>query len=98
MLQLVTKYSACTEIHSVIVFVLVCRPGYKYVHTSTVYCTLSCSNVHIIVTYIYMESHVTKVVLIVKPEYLSAVFTNTNIRITAHGQWHLGAALGSRVY
>jgi len=42
-----------------------------------------------------------KTVLIVKPEHLSAaqtLFANTNIQITAGGQRHLGAALGSREF
>ena len=37
----------------------------------------------------------------VKPEHLSSaqtMFANTNIRITARGQRHLGAALGSREF
>ena len=46
-------------------------------------------------------TNATKTVLIVKPEHLSSaltMFANTNIKITAHGQRHLGAALGSREF
>ena len=46
-------------------------------------------------------TNATKTVLIVKPEHLSSaqtMFANTNIRITTHGQQHLGAALGSREF
>ena len=46
-------------------------------------------------------TNATKTVLIVKPEDLSVaqtLFANTNIQITAHGQRHLGAALGSREF
>jgi len=42
-----------------------------------------------------------KTVLIVKPEHLStakALFANFNIQITARGQRHLGAALGTREF
>ena len=42
-----------------------------------------------------------KTVLIVKPEHLAAaesIFVNTNIQITAQGQRHLGAALGTRSF
>ena len=42
-----------------------------------------------------------KTVLIVKPEHLAAaelVFAGTNIQITAQGQQHLGAALGTHSF
>ena len=45
------------------------------------------------------STNAVKTALIVKPEYLctaQAMFTETNMQITARGQWHLGAALGSR--
>jgi len=46
-------------------------------------------------------TNATKTVLIVKPEHLSTaqtLFACTNIQITARGQRHLGAALGSREF
>ena len=42
-----------------------------------------------------------KTVLIVKPEHLvnaQSIFADTNIQVTARGQRHLGAALGSRSF
>ena len=42
-----------------------------------------------------------KTYLIVKPQYLdsaTALFQGTNVQITCLGQWHLGAAIGSRSF
>ena len=46
-------------------------------------------------------TNATKTVLIVKPEHLptaKAIFADSSIQINAHGQRHLGAALGTKEF